>query len=101
MFLRPGIRENLAGVLREQGLEEIVLGAFEGGPFLKSGRIAGAQYLPKNRRQRGYAALMALGSEHGITVRISAMTNPDFQPPRTPRTELPSLRQQSLPLFLS
>jgi DNA repair photolyase len=78
MFLRSGIRANLLRALESQGLDEPVLRAFEGGPLLKSGPLAPAQYLPKDRRQRGYAALMALAAGMGVTVSVSALTNPDF-----------------------
>ena len=48
----------------------LVLEAFAGGPILSSGTIAPARYLPKARRQRGYAALMALAA--GFVLRTKA-----------------------------
>jgi DNA repair photolyase len=82
LFLRSGIRDNLICALEPHGLAEAVLEAFTGGPVLSAGRIDLARYLPKVRRQRGYAALMALAANLGITVRISGTTNPDFLTPR-------------------
>jgi DNA repair photolyase len=82
LFLRPGIQEHLLHVLGPHGLAEPVLAAFAGGPSLAAGRIDPARYLPKARRQRGYAAMMALAAGLGITVSVSAVTNPDFVPPR-------------------
>jgi hypothetical protein len=49
---------------------------------LTAGPIAPARYLPKARRQRGYAALVALAAGHGIGVSVSGTTNPDFRSPR-------------------
>jgi DNA repair photolyase len=78
MFLRPGIRDHLIQALQAHGLDEAVLSAFQGGPTLNQGPLAPAQYLSKPRRQRGYSALMALAADFGISVGISATTNPDF-----------------------
>jgi DNA repair photolyase len=82
MFLRHGIVQNLCDALRPHGWDELVLDAYAGGPMLSADGIAPARYLPKPRRQRGYAALMALASRHGLTVNVSALANPDFAPPR-------------------
>jgi len=83
LFLRPGIVENLRAALCPHGWDESVLDAFADGPMLAAPGIAPARYLPKSRRQRGYAALMALAARHGLTVSVSALANPDFAPPRT------------------
>lgn len=77
LFLRPGIQENLGHVL-EGPARQALLEAFAAGPMLQGGTIAAARYLPKPRRQRGYAALMALAAEVGITIHICGLTNPDF-----------------------
>jgi DNA repair photolyase len=84
LFLRPAISEQMSRALRPCGLDEPVLSAFEGGPMLQEGAIAAARYLPKVQRQRGYAAVMALASRHGITVTVSGLTNPDFRGPPPP-----------------
>lgn len=93
LFLRPAIQENLAVALAERdrvALEE----AFATGPMLQAGTIAAARYMPKVRRQRGYAALMAQAAHFGIRMNISALTNPDFAPvprpidPMKPRQRL-------------
>jgi DNA repair photolyase len=83
-FLRSGIADNLARALRPHGWDEMVLGAYAGGPLLSAEGAARARYLPKARRQRGYAALMALAAGLGLTVRISGLSNPDFAGPRRP-----------------
>jgi DNA repair photolyase len=82
MFLRPGFRDHLVGLLEPHGIGDMVLEAFEGGPILRSRSMAAAQYLPKIRRQRGYAALMALAAGLGIRVSVCSLSNPDFGPPR-------------------
>ena len=79
LFLREGIRERLAAELSDG---ERVAAAFEGGPVLTAPGLAAARYLPRPRRQRGYALLMTLAAEHGIAVSVSSFTNPDFAPPR-------------------
>jgi DNA repair photolyase len=104
LFLRSKIRENLRSALEPHGLAEIVLDAFEGGLVLVAGAIAAARYLPKTRRQRGYASLMALAAGFGITVSISATTNPDFQTPRQivqPPMPAPSLFSRFTTVFPS
>jgi DNA repair photolyase len=80
MFLQPGIEENLKAVLQPHGLVEQVLNAYAGGPILAAEGTAPARYLPKARRRRGYAGLMALASRYGINIQVSALSNPDFAP---------------------
>jgi pyruvate-formate lyase-activating enzyme len=80
LFLRPRMQENLVAALRPFGFDDQVIDAYAGGPILEAGEITPARFLPKSRRQRGYAALMALAADRGITIRISALSNPDFRP---------------------
>jgi DNA repair photolyase len=84
LFLRPAIGDNLRAALEPLGCADVVCDAFKEGPTLKTDALAPRRYLPKARRQHGYAALMAMAAGVGITVRIDAFTNPDFQPPRPP-----------------
>ena len=78
MFLREGIADNLAKALAASGLAEVALEAFRGGPVLTAPGMAAARYLPRARRQRGYASLMALAAGHDIQVSVSGLSNPDF-----------------------
>jgi hypothetical protein len=98
MFLRPRIEDNLAAALKPHGLDRTVLDEFTEGPILAGSQVAPARYLPKQRRQRGYAALMALAADLGITVKVSALSNPDFRPGRSLDSE-PRQRQRLLPSF--
>jgi DNA repair photolyase len=98
MFLRSGIRDQWFEALRPLGLDRPVSSEFQNGPYLKSPASPPAQYLPKYRRQRGYAILMALAAERGITVRISALANPDFHQ-RPVSSSQPDGGQPSLPCF--
>jgi DNA repair photolyase len=95
LFLRSGIQDNLVQALEPIGRDQSVLEAFSGGPILAAGGIAAARYLPKSRRQRGYAALMALAAEYGMTVSVCGATNPDFSAPRSS----PAEARSSLSLF--
>jgi DNA repair photolyase len=97
-FVREGIAENLRKDLDRHGWAEPVLAAYEGGPVLTAAGLAPARYLPRPRRQRGYAALMALAATHGISVSVSRLTNPDFAVPSDPGPPRP--RQRLLSLFL-
>jgi DNA repair photolyase len=97
MFLRAGIADNLARALDPSGYSDLVLAEFEKGPRFSAGAIAPGRYLSKLRRQRGYAALMALAADYDITVSICAATNPDFGSPR--RGIDGATRQRLLPLF--
>jgi DNA repair photolyase len=94
LFLRSRIEDNLIQTLEPIGWAQPIRDSFAGGPILSSGTIAPARYLPKSRRQRGYAALMALAAAHGITVSICGATNPDFSAPS------PSLRTTPSPAHL-
>jgi DNA repair photolyase len=85
LSLRPGNRDELVEVLAAHELADVVIPEFEGGPFLKGRFAPAAQYLPKLRRQRGYAALMALAAGSGITVGVCRLSNPDFELPRRAR----------------
>jgi len=98
MFLRPRIQDNLVAALKPLGWDQLVLDAFGGGPILEAGQIAQARYLPKQRRQRGYAALMALAADLGITVKVSGISNPDFRTSRASDSEARP-RQRLLPTF--
>jgi DNA repair photolyase len=99
LFLRPAIRDQLVEALLQNGLADTVTEEFAAGPMLNAPGLAAARYLPRARRQRGYAALMALAAARGIAVGITAMTNPDFPTARAPlRESMP--RQRLLPLFL-
>jgi DNA repair photolyase len=98
LFLRSRIQENLVRTLKPLGWDGLVVDAFQGGPILETGPVAAARYLPKARRQRGYATLMALGADLGITVRVNGITNPDFRPPRPPEA-VAGPRQRLLPHF--
>jgi DNA repair photolyase len=77
MFLRPGIQQNMSRVLDPDVWNDI-LEEYAGGPMLAAGGIHAARYLPRVRRQQGYAALMALASGYGISVGVCRLTNPDF-----------------------
>lgn len=83
LVLWPGTREPLFEALEPGGWSELVLGAFANGPLVRCGTQF-ARLLPKPRRQRGYATLMALADELGIKVRVSGRSNPDFRPPAPP-----------------
>ncbi len=97
LFLREGIIENLRPALERLGVTKMVLGAYARGPVLTGPGLAAARYLPRARRQRGYATLMALAAEHGIKVSVSGLTNPDFAAPRPAET---TGRPRLLSLFL-
>jgi DNA repair photolyase len=91
MFIRSGIQDNLAGPLKTAGWGEEILDEFTGGPVLSAGAIMAARYLPRRRRQQGYAALMTLAASHGIRVSVCGLTNPDFRarPVTSTRRSLP------------
>ena len=99
LFLREGIADNLRKDLDRLGGAEPVLSAFEGGPVLTAPGLAPARYLPRARRQRGYATLMALAAAHGISVSVSRLTNPDFATPAA-AAAAPGPRQRLLSQFL-
>jgi len=95
LFLRPAIHQNLMQALEPLGIAQLVLDAYSRGPILSAGTIAPARCLPKWTRQRGYATLMALAAEHGITVSVCDTTNPDFRAPRPASPQAAS----GIPLF--
>lgn len=81
LFLRDGVTEQLRAGLPAD-VAGAVLAAFERGPVLTPPGLKAARFLPRSRRQRGYATLMALASRHGLGVTVSSLTNPDFAAPR-------------------
>ncbi|MFN4260363.1 MAG: radical SAM protein [Gemmataceae bacterium] len=96
LFLRPGLEEYLLAQLRPLGWDAPLRAAYADSVMLSGGPLAAARYLSKQRRQRGYAALMTLAAEYGITVGISSLTNPDFG---SPRLAAPCSSQPLLPIF--
>jgi DNA repair photolyase len=80
LVLRPGLREQLEQALAPIGWSDQVLAAYDDGPMLRDGGDL-AQFLHKSRRQRGYALVMSLAAELGISVRLSELGNPDFRGP--------------------
>lgn len=80
LFLPGGCHEQIQQALQPHHWDALVLDAYARGPRLRSGGQT-AHFLPKIRRERGYAALMALAANAGITVRLNAMSNPDFARP--------------------
>lgn len=95
LFLREKIGSQLRTELGERAGE--VVRAFTGGPLLSGNGLAAARYLPRARRQRGYATLMALAAGLGMSVSVSGLTNPDFQPTRV---EAPEPRRSLVSRFL-
>lgn len=85
LFLRAGIIESLKAALPGD-LASAILTAYDQGPVLTGAGLAGARYLPRARRQRGYATLMAMASRYGMSVAVSSVTNPDFTPSKPPPT---------------
>lgn len=78
LFLRSRISENLLPLLEAEGIKEKFLAEFEHGPVLSGDGISAARYLPKARRQRGFATLMSLAARLGMRVSICGLTNPDM-----------------------
>jgi DNA repair photolyase len=94
-FMRAGIRANLENAVEAVGADiEDIDAEYQKGPILTSGLIAAARYLPRIRRERNYASIIAWGEELGIRVSVCSTTNPDFHRPATSRaasTSRPSL----------
>jgi DNA repair photolyase len=72
--------ERLAQTMHANGLPPTLLESYETGPVVAAGVGRRVRLLPKLRRQQGYANLMALAAEFGMTIRLSRRTNPDFRP---------------------
>ena len=74
--------ESMTGkiILRPQGLDTMVMEEYVRGPIIGNGRAIAGRYLPRARRQHGYAALMSMAAGLGMRVTINALTDPDFMP---------------------
>jgi len=81
LFLRQGIAERMKAELPAD-VAASILDAFARGPVLTPPGLSAARFLPRARRQRGYATLISLAARRGLNVTVSAVTNPDFAPPR-------------------
>jgi DNA repair photolyase len=79
LFVRPRIENTLRELLEPHGLDGLALDEFKRGPIL-GGRTSAARYLPRGRRQHGYAAVMAMAANVGISVGVNPLSNPDFVP---------------------
>jgi DNA repair photolyase len=98
LFLRPGIRDNLLAALELHNIPDTVTEAFDAGLMLTAPGLSAAWYLPRARRQRGYATVMALAAERGMSVSISSLTNPDLPAARSMSAHT-AARQRLLPMF--
>jgi DNA repair photolyase len=78
LFLLHGSQEVLQERLRPHGLDQLVLDAYADGFERRIGTMGHARFLSRSRRQQGYARLMALAAPFGISVSVSALSNPDF-----------------------
>src|SRR5262249_42501349 len=81
LFLPSGSHEMLQERLRPHGWDRLVLDAYADGFERRIGALGYARFLSRGRRQQGYAQLMALAARFGITVSVSALSNPDFSRP--------------------
>jgi hypothetical protein len=99
LYLRGDGDDPLAGAHDPLGLADAVRPQYAAGPVLRVPGPGASRHLPRSRRQRGYAAVMALAAVHGITVGVSRLTNPDFTAPAA-RPE-PGGARRLLPLFLA
>jgi hypothetical protein len=81
-----------AWVHRTQGEEApAILAQYRDGPRDHIPGHGPVRLLPRARRQRGYAGLLTLAAEHGLTVCISPLANPDFDRPRDTAPTTPNL----------
>jgi DNA repair photolyase len=83
LFLPPGTEQDLQQRLQPHGVDALVLDAFADGFERWTGEMGRARFLSRARRQRGYALLMSLAAQFGMTVGISSLSNPDFTRPET------------------
>jgi DNA repair photolyase len=88
MVLHPRAEKHITSALRPHGLDTMVMEEYARGPILRREHGLAGKYLPRSRRQHGYAAVMAMGAALGLRVSVNALTNPDFgavQPPCSSR----------------
>jgi DNA repair photolyase len=85
LYLAPGAQERLQQVLHPLGYDAVVLDTYADGFERHQGEYGRVRFLSRSRRQQGYARLMALAARFGITVSISAASNPDFARPEPKR----------------
>jgi DNA repair photolyase len=69
---------HLQQALRPMGLDSMVWDEYAHGPMLRSEGGPSGRYLPRSRRQHGYAVLMAMAAGLGMRISVNALTNPDF-----------------------
>jgi DNA repair photolyase len=79
LYLRPGVEETLQAALEPHGLDGLALDDFGSNP-LSGARGTATRYLPRARRQHGYASVISLAARFGISVGINPLGNPDFTP---------------------
>lgn len=84
LYLRAGQRALVQEQLEPHGWSELVLAAYANAHITREPGHAPVLFLPKNRRQRGYALLTSIAAELGMEVRLSRTANPDFERPKRP-----------------
>src|SRR5262249_11071033 len=93
LFLRPRLEAGLLRALEPHGWADLVQEAYAGGPVLEAEGAVPTRYLPKSYREGIYKLLLNLAGSLGISVKVSAATNPDLttSPPAATKTPRPSL----------
>jgi DNA repair photolyase len=80
LVLTSKAERDLQAALHKSGWDSLVFEEYASARLIRPADGAAGRYLPRSRRQHGYAAVMAMGAGLGIRVKVNALTNPDFTP---------------------
>jgi hypothetical protein len=101
LVLQGKAERDLQAALHKSGLDSLVLEEYAAARFVRPADGIAGRYLPRSRRQHGYATVMALAAGLGIRVTINALTNPDFTPANpASASRVPSRMRIAAPIAL-
>jgi len=78
LFLQTAMKRPLQDALTPLGLAEKLIDDYDQGPVFSIGSIGATKHLPLAARKAGLGAVIALGSEFGLTVVTGRGQNPDL-----------------------
>jgi len=112
LFLQTAMTRPLQDALAPLGLAEKLIDDYDRGPVFSIGSIGATKHLPLSVRKAGLGAVIALGSEFGLSVVTGRGQNPDlpvigggarptspepgslFRPPSRPDVQEPTRRKR-------
>ena len=78
LYLHTAMTESLDEAIAPLGWVEKLRDDFEGGQVFRLGSVGATKHLPLEARRAGFARIIALGAEFGLSVTTGSSQNPDL-----------------------